>query len=631
MRKRRRFSNVLFTASIISTATANDECNLYIAPSTIPGAGIGLFAGSEGFDMGEYITEGGDILIPVLDIDYHWREDRIEQRSFLFDDYTWGQRMFPQPMEKEEYLRTFQPEEYSESGVVSPGIGSVANYFVTLVNVEPQDEHTTLVSSGGSINTPAAGSFSPYHNRQWRANQDIEPAQEIFVSYGLNYFTAEERRRLYQQVPMPFDYLQADALLKAFPASLQQEQQSPHSLVNEEIYQLVKSILYGWGEHRTISALPETAPTKSAIDSILDTGGTGQQFRNQTFRDLEWLQQYGQCADNIKSGSSLIPHAGQGAFARRFIRKGELVASAPLIHLPDKQVLDMYDIQSKDLTNIVHSQLLTNYCFGHPSSTLLLCPYGVLSSLINHSSKQPNARIQWSSTEHMQHPEWRNQPIETWAEEKHAGLAFDIVALRDVEADEEILIDYGLEWEQAFQKQTAKHRLGFIPGYDIALRQDFDYTLLNASHYELPLKCRIHESELLKRHYNQKNFHGYKPFPCNVIGRTNELYLVEVYFTQESKQKKTCSYEFLMVRGFMYMFRLRAYSSVCSSNARANHSDAVDRRCLRPQVMFDFPTSKLVVEDRAYYLDHHQLWSFRHPMRIPDDMLPAAWKNLLEN
>jgi hypothetical protein len=56
----------------------------------------------------------------------------------------------------------------------------------------------------------------------------------------------------------------------------------------------------------------------------------------------DWLEENGQCMDNIKVGQSKNPNAGRGAFANRFIPKGGLVAPAPLIHIPDSEVLKMY-------------------------------------------------------------------------------------------------------------------------------------------------------------------------------------------------------------------------------------------------------------------------------------------------
>ena len=46
--------------------------------------------------------------------------------------------------------------------------------------------------------------------------------------------------------------------------------------------------------------------------------------------------------DNIKVGESTNPDAGRGAFANRFIPKDGLVSPAPLIHLPDSDILKMF-------------------------------------------------------------------------------------------------------------------------------------------------------------------------------------------------------------------------------------------------------------------------------------------------
>lgn len=73
-------------------------------------------------------------------------------------------------------------------------------------------------------------------------------------------------------------------------------------------------------------------------------GGTQNRNYKRSIRSLEWLEEHGQCMDNIKPGNSKIPNAGRGAFATRFIPKGGLVSPAPLIHIKDKQELVMYDV-----------------------------------------------------------------------------------------------------------------------------------------------------------------------------------------------------------------------------------------------------------------------------------------------
>jgi hypothetical protein len=49
-------------------------------------------------------------------------------------------------------------------------------------------------------------------------------------------------------------------------------------------------------------------------------------------------------------------------------------------------------------------------------------------------------------------------PITEWIDDMHAGLMLDFVATRDIEAGEEVLIDYGEEWEMAWRKHLQSWR-----------------------------------------------------------------------------------------------------------------------------------------------------------------------------
>lgn len=47
----------------------DDACRVYLAPSTIPGAGLGTFAGKN-FQKGDEVTPG-DAVVPLRDINWH--------------------------------------------------------------------------------------------------------------------------------------------------------------------------------------------------------------------------------------------------------------------------------------------------------------------------------------------------------------------------------------------------------------------------------------------------------------------------------------------------------------------------------------------------------------------------------
>jgi hypothetical protein len=59
-------------------------CGVWLAPSTIPGAGLGMFAG-RAYKPQEIVTEG-DIVIPLSEIDWH---NGFQLNFFLWEEYTW--------------------------------------------------------------------------------------------------------------------------------------------------------------------------------------------------------------------------------------------------------------------------------------------------------------------------------------------------------------------------------------------------------------------------------------------------------------------------------------------------------------------------------------------------------------
>ena len=110
--------------------------------------------------------------------------------------------------------------------------------------------------------------------------------------------------------------------------------------------------------------------------------------------------------DNLVVGGSTIPNAGRGAFARRSLKKGETIAPVPLLHMSDKAMVNMHELDEdsehvfRKSPNVIHQQLFLNYCLGHPESNMLFFPAGGIVSMINHDSKKPNAKLVWST-----HPE----------------------------------------------------------------------------------------------------------------------------------------------------------------------------------------------------------------------------------
>lgn len=188
-------------------------------------------------------------------------------------------------------------------------------------------------------------------------------------------------------------------------------------------------------------------------------------------RDVPWIIENGICLDNLVPGRSTLPQAGRGAFASRPIHGGSIITPVPLLQIPDRTVLDMYGLERDEdglveriNDDILTQQLLVNYCFGHDESSLLLCPT-TNAVLINHCSERrasewngkcisgPNAAIRWAKSWDKNTNEWLNYSHDEISEATkmdRRGISLEVYALRDIEKGEEVTIDYGESWEDAF-------------------------------------------------------------------------------------------------------------------------------------------------------------------------------------
>lgn len=171
---------------------------IYLAESTIPGAGMGMFAGKS-YAKGDKGTDG-NIIIPLTEIDWH---NGHEDWVFLSDDYQWSTSLFV-GMDK---------EVNSNAAGASPGIGAAINCIESLVNIE--ESYTKIDNAGLHRSKDAgAGAFTPYHDRRSHATDDIAAGQKLFISYGSSYFRMRES--VYDLMPSDSDYEQADSSMAKY-------------------------------------------------------------------------------------------------------------------------------------------------------------------------------------------------------------------------------------------------------------------------------------------------------------------------------------------------------------------------------------------------------------------------------
>jgi hypothetical protein len=272
-----------------------------------------------------------------------------------------------------------------------------------------------------------------------------------------------------------------------------------------------------------------------------------------------------------------------------------------------------------------------NYCFGHSDSDVLLCPYGMLTGLINHNSHDKvNAKIVWNN-DFSSHKEWKDQPLEKWIYEDVTGLAFDFVAtkgelqflekrcysllrtlwhsrsfrrfaLSDIEPGEEVYIDYGDEWQAAWEAHIQRWKPplraeSYRPAAE--LNQDEHHivrTVDEALYQDVRVMCH----------------HWYRYLQGHRVANAEDSFTQADYCRPTSRR--------ITVNGET-LYTAELYNFV---------SDVDECYEVFFGVLFDLPRQVFLFVDLPYTSDMHQPWAFRQAMMIPDEIMPDAWRNIAD-
>jgi hypothetical protein len=180
------------------------------------------------------------------------------------------------------------------------------------------------------------------------------------------------------------------------------------------------------------------------------------------------------------------------------------------------------------------------------------------------------------------------------------------------EEGEEITMDYGIEWEKAWQEHVKNFdtpRPNYTPAFDLNRMEDLQIPTIWETDKQFPKVltfCREdflpedHEVAPYKFRYRGEDEDG-DFFLCRVLLRndTDNTYTVEVF-----EREKWIEEDYDM------------------------EETIKDTPAL---ILFDLPWDAIFFRDMPYGRDHHQFWSFRHDMRIPDEIFPDVWKNIQSN
>jgi hypothetical protein len=577
----------------------NSECGMYLAESSIPFSGLGMYTARD-IKKDDRIFFG-DVVIQAEDIHDNTNlrhrsngETEWKEKDWLLEHYFWT---------AESSAAQFDAG-YIQSMV--PGFGMLANSHTGIHNSEMRLPTQTLGLH--RCIDPGAGVATTYHDVHYVAEHNMEAGTEIFVEYGDGYFS---NRQDLSFVPLSNDYALADRMLKKFEKLVENDLDSEMAV---DLWDIIEGCRKS--PTRLHSALPKTLDELKAMRKA--NIGAAQNSVPDRVRSVEWLKENGDCIDNIAPLKSKIVQAGRGAFATRRIKKGDVVTPVPLVQIL-RQHVELYDADVIDQPTVIWeegSQLLLNYVFGHPDSSLLLYPYTPVVNYVNHHNESFNAELRWSTLPN-HHSEWLDQPHRDFVNLDIAGLIMDMVATRDIEVGEEVYLNYGDDWQQKWDEYAAEWKPD--PG---------DESYIPASVLNKQVEWLRTTEELPQDPYPENVFTG-----CFLPGHIHNL-----------PSKKEVQWRYAPI-----VFTDASHISECDVVARETKATPEELENERdsfnppsatytvqvqrsgnagPLTVTGVPRRAILFLDQIYTNDQYRRKAFRHEMYLPDEMVPNAWRDL---
>jgi hypothetical protein len=446
--------------------------------------------------------------------------------------------------------------------------------------------------------------------------------------YGDNWF--ESRSDSFGPTfPLSDDFPVAEELLRQFASLTQESSLQETSTLQQDLYDIIASLsaLPHPFVSRVLGALPDDLA--DALKAA-EAGEIAVLHQPHHIRSPAWLQEHGRCMDHMRPGMSTLPQAGHGAFATRDLPAGTIITTSPLHHLPVQEFVHMYKFEYDDKTNrwnknmdgVSGYQILLNYCYSHAETTLLLCPYGGGINYINHHHTTPNVKIRWAVDFPLAHKAaGLAETVESLEYNYQPQFGFDYVALTDIEEGDELFLDYGDEWEEAWQEH--------VENYEAAGEHPEQYAAgayLNEHHSNMPvrtvdelvfdpypdhLQIRCHPTLRYYSGGDTSSSPGYRwrtkdyGYPCRVLDRYledgQEWYTVQLEIHPDEEDD--------------------------DDDDDDNHAKSSKKGTTWIEKT-DIPRSAINFFDKPGHTDMHLPNAFRHAIGIPDEMIPDIWRNL---
>ena len=613
-----------------------DQCELFLAESTLDVDELGTFSGIDR-NMDEDIGES-EIYISIADMNGNTFEELTNE--------IWGEELDDAIL---AFDNLYGGQEYV------PGLGSLATGYAGLVNAKYDFLNNRALSDSAGMHrsrNPGVGGFTNHYNVQFVTSQSILAGSEIFLNFGESWY-ATRAGRVGLPTATQDQYAMADNIVRqAFKDDIsQKEWTSLRTRYLQSVTADANEIAVGHLLPRYIKDL-EFANRVGIARYSHPHGSKGH------VHSLPWLRNHGWCISYITWGISPIPDAGRGAFAKVHLPVNTVVAPAPMFVL-DKRDMIMYEMYENtfgeinmDEENIVGTQLLLNYCYGHEKSNVLLLPMTSVVNLINHSPT-PNVALRWTNVPGPHH----NKDVLTMSEEHvlglhHVRVMMEFVAIRDIQKGEEIVIDYGSGWSNAWNNHVKQWQMDQTHQEDDVQHYTSAHDFLEKFSNEkrpLPTRQQIEDPQskydpsmiipqnlqfvCYYQHEERRNIRRKKklrgndttniltrkwkeemrndnldcPMPCHLLSHS---------VTQKDDGTSDFSYR------------------VELEDTLSMELHSIPDSCMLPDgrfVVTDIPSEFVTVVDLPYTSDQFIKGAFRHELGLPPGLFPQSWYTPLDN
>lgn len=591
------------------------ECGLWLAPSSTssPDAPkLGLFAGT---DFGENEIVGNpEIGIPLIDFVVDWnRKSELDNSIISFlEGFLWTS----------EYAGARHEASHSVVTLI-PGHGVLAQYHSGTHNVD-WNQGSVLLRTPPNVPAPrvahpSRGAITPYFNFTITTTQPIKAGMELFANFGEVWEKGNITDDIFQEKVTRGDYAEADKVLEKILDFMDKYRDQMKPGQADEVLDFIMGKILDASAGNRAKAIRSLIPAHPGkLQTVKDMGGTFPYRNSDLVKSKKWLAKHGTCVDNIKSGPSTIPEAGRGAFATRNLPMGTVIAPMPMLQIPNKELMNIYvmdDTQPIPEKPAIGQQLIINYCYGHPESNMLLLPVGSMVNFINHQpAKQANAKIQWSMNKHWGNSEdWHSEPPEALAgiDFDFIGVVMEVVATHDINAGDEVFIDYGSEWAAAWEK--------YMKEWEDKYKENPE---------QWPLKADDLKVEYRNKPFQTKQELEATPYPDGI----QTACFIEWEDVEDGRVMETKSGK--EITRWIGPVDFKGYSGLKMEICRVlERSKQLDDGLYSYTVVTDelkienVPHAAITFVDTPYRSDIHTKGAFRHPIAIPDGIFPQEWRD----